>query len=147
MLTLSNLLLGMLLVSLWLLSAYIIRTCCKTMKAPQPGLMGAMMLVLLTAGGAVALQFTLGMLTGFSALGFSLDGDSASQLRLALAVPVWMLVGASVYRFMLPTTFGRAMIIFLVQAGVIAVALVGVNMLANATQFAALRQACEMLPM
>jgi len=145
--TLSNLLLGAMLLSMWMMSAWAIRACGKTMKAPQPGMTGAMMLVLLASAGSVAMQFALGMTVGFSAFGFRLDPAAAAQLKLAMAAPIWMIVSACVYRAMLPTTFGKAMIMFLCQAALIGMLLTAMAMVAHLTQMPALAPMRQLLPM
>jgi hypothetical protein len=146
MLSLSHMFMGLVLVSLLLLASFVMRACCKTMKAPQPGLLATMMLVLMAAGGSLAMQFGLGMALGFSMLGFELEPAEATSVRMALTAPIWMLVGASVYRAMLPTTFGKAMVMFLIQAAVVAAAVTGLGVLATASQSPALLEMRQMLP-
>jgi hypothetical protein len=146
MLTLSNILMGVILVSLWLMAAGVLRGCCKALKTPSPGMPGAMLLVLLATAGSLALQFMLGMTLGLPAVNGHLEPQAASNLRIGLTTPIWMLVGASVYRSMLPTTFGKAMSMFIVQAAVVAAILGGLCMLAAVTRAPALMQMRQMLP-
>jgi hypothetical protein len=146
MLTLSNILMGVLLVSMWVVAAFVIRGCSKTLKTPQPAMPGAMMLVLLTAAASVAMQFILGMTMGFSMLGFQIDPAAATHLRIGLTAPIWMLVGASIYRSLLPTTYGKAMTIFVMQAAIVAAMAIGVTMLASVTEAPALMDMRQMFP-
>lgn len=147
MFSLTNVLLGMMLTAMWIVASYTVRAGCTTMRIGKPGLTGAMMLTLLAVGGAIASQFAVGMLMGMSILGGSPAPEAAEQMRLMLAMPVWMLVCAMVYRFMLPTTFGKAMIIFLAQAVIVGAMMVGFGMLANATQQPNMMDVRQMLPM
>ena len=147
MFSLTNVLLGMMLTGMWIVAACTARAGCTTMRIARPGLTGAMMLTLLAVGGAIASQFAVGMLMGMSLLGLSAPPESHEQMRMMLAMPVWMLVCAMVYRFMLPTTFGKAMIIFLAQALIVGAMMIGFNMLANATQQGNLMEVKQMLPM
>lgn len=146
MFSLTNILLGMLMTTMWVVGACVIRSACSTMRMPGPGFTAAMMLTLLAGAGAVATQFALGVMTGMSAFGFVMDQPAAEHLRMMLAAPVWMLVCAMVYKSMLPTTFGKATIIFMSQALVIAAMVVGFSLLANVTHSATLMQVRSMMP-
>lgn len=147
MFSLTNVLLGMVLTAMWVTAACTVRAGCTTMKVNRPGLTGAMMLTLIAFGGAIASQFAVGMLMGMSLLGLSAQPESAEQMRMMLAMPVWMLVCAMVYRFMLPTTFGKAMIMFLAQALILGAMVVSLGMLAKATGQHNLMEVRQMLPM
>ncbi len=147
MFTLTNLLLAMVLTGIWLAGAAVARSCCKSMKVNQPGMASMMLLSLMAIAGAVAAQFTLGAMMGMSLLGMSAEPSTAEQLRMMLAMPIWMLVCATIYRMMLPTTFGKAMCIFLAQAVVASAIMVGFSMLANITGHETLMQVREMLPL
>jgi len=144
MFSLTNVLLGMFLTALWVVAACAVRSGCTMLRMPKPGLTGAMTLVLVAAAGSIASQFALGMMTGMSA--FKLDAHAAEQARLMFALPVWMLVCGTVYKCMLPTTFGRAMSIFIGQALIVAAMLMGLGLLANMTHSAAMLQVRGMMP-
>jgi len=146
MFSLTNILLGMFLTAMWVVAACSVRSACTMMRMPKPGLAGAMTLVLVAGAGSIAVQFALGMMTGMSAFGFSVKADTADHLRLIFALPVWMLVSASVYKCMLPTTFGKATMIFLGQALLMAGMILGLHMLAHATHSQALLQMRGMMP-
>jgi hypothetical protein len=147
MFSLTNVLLGMVLTAMWVVAACTVRAGCTTMKVNKPGLTGAMMLTLIAFSGAIASQFAVGMLMGMSMLGLGQQAESAEQMSMMLAMPVWMLVCAMVYRFMLPTTFGKAMIMFLAQAVILGAMLVALGMLGKATGQHNLMEVRQMLPM
>lgn len=147
MFSLTNILLGMCLMVLWMVSACVLRSGCVTLRTAQPTFSGAMLLVLLSAAGAVATHFALGMTMGMSFFGLSVNEHAATQARTLLALPVWMLVCATVYKCLLPTTFGRAMVLFIAQAVIIGGLMIGFGMLANATQQPNLLELRQMLPM
>ena len=146
MLTLSHMFMGLVLVVLWVVAALVMRGSCKALKAPQPGMLSAMLLVMLASAGSLAMQFALGMALGFSMFGFEIAPADATHLRLAMTAPIWMLVGASVYKAMLPTTFGKAMTMFVMQAAIVAASVAGLAMLASMTKSPALMEMRQMLP-
>jgi hypothetical protein len=146
MFSLTNVLLGMLLTGMWVVAACTARAGCTSLRVAKPGLTGAMVLTLVAAGGSIAAQFAMGMMTGMSMFGHAMQAH-AEQIRMLLALPVWMLVCSVVYKSMLPTTFGKAMIIFVLQAAIIGAMMLGFSLLANFTHSQALLQVRSMLPM
>lgn len=147
MFSLTSVLLGMLLLGMWIVASCTARASCTTMRLNnKPGLTGAMMLTLMAAGGAVAAQFAVGMLMGMSsAVGAA--PEAAVQMKTMLVMPVWMLVCAMVYRFMLPTTFGKAMCMFMAQVVIVGAMMVGFNMLAKLTGQVNLMEVRHMMPL
>lgn len=147
MFSLTSVLLGMLLLGMWIVASCTARAACTTMRLNnKPGLTGAMMLTLLAVAGAVAAQFGVGVMMGMSsALGASPEG--AANMKLMLVMPVWMIVCAMVYRFMLPTTFGKAMCMFAAQVVIVGAMMVGFNMLANMTGQSNLMEVRQMMPL
>ena len=113
MLNFTTLFLGMFMVVMWMAGVAVLRSACGISKAPKPGFVGAMALVLFVGGATAVLQFVLSMTLGMSGLGN--DAHAVTMLRTLLAVPSFMLVAAMIYKMMLPTTFGRGTAICLVQ--------------------------------
>ncbi|HVP72185.1 MAG TPA: hypothetical protein VMS30_00510 [Phycisphaerales bacterium] len=147
MFSVTNILLGMLLLGMWIVASCTARAACTTMRINRPGLTGAMMLTLLAMGGAIACQFGVGMMMGMSSsIGLSTAPETAQQMRLILAAPIWMLVCAMAYRVLLPTTFGKAMAMFLAQALILGAMIVGFNLLANMTGQANMLEVRQMMP-
>ena len=92
MFSLTSLLLGMVLTAMWIVASCTVRAGCTVMKINKPGLTGAMLLTLVAVGGAIASQFAIGTLMGMSLMGIAAEPSTADQMRLMLAMPVWMLV-------------------------------------------------------
>jgi hypothetical protein len=147
MFSVTSLLLGMMLTSMWIVASCTARAGCTVMKINKPGLTGAMMLTLVAVAGAIASQFAIGTLMGMSLMGMAAEPSTADQMRLMLAMPVWMIVCAMVYRMMLPTTFGKAMCLFAMQAVVVGAMALGMSMLAQSTQQRHLMELRQMMPM
>lgn len=122
MLNSGTLMLGMVMFVLWVIAAWVLRMGCGTVLGRggrKPGLLGAMMLVLLAAAATVGTQFALGAMMGMSSFGFEVTAETANRLRLMLSLPLHLIVTATIYKMLLPTTFGRATLIWAVQAAVI----------------------------
>lgn len=146
MLTMTNLLLGMMVAGMWVAAACSARFTCSAMRLPKPGFAPALLLTLLAAGGAIACQFAVGTMMGMAVASAAVQTEVSEQVRTMLVMPVWMLVCAMIYRVMLPTTFGKAMTVFFGQAIVATAIMVAVSLLANATQQPNLVELRSMLP-
>jgi hypothetical protein len=115
MLDFTMILLGMFAIALWIIAATVLRAGCMFFRAPKPGFVGALTMVLLVAGATMAMQFLMGFTLAMQPLGLDQNPQAADSVRHTFMVPLHMLAAATIYKLMLPTSFGRAMLIWVAQ--------------------------------
>jgi len=121
----SLMMFGGFLVLLWLMSALTLRAGCMFTRVPKPGFVGAAMLMLVVGAMTATAHFGLGVLMGMSPGGLKLDATNAARLAAGLGLPAHMIIAATVYKFMLPATFGKAMSVWVLQMSMLLVLIVG----------------------
>lgn len=144
---LSLFIFGGMMFSLWLIAAMLLRLACLMNGTPRPRLVGASMLVLIVAGVTAAMHTGLSFAMGMTAEGLHMQPGAAGRLMLMLGLPVHMLIAATAYRIMLPTTFGKAMAVWVVQAVAMAALVIGFDMLMMAIVPQGWSQVRGMLPL
>lgn len=107
--------LGAMLFALWMVAAMLLRMSCMLNSVPRPRMVGASVLVLVVAGASVAMHAALSIGMGMTTQGLGLEHEYGRRLLVMLGVPVHMLVAGTAYRMLLPTTFGRAISVWIVQ--------------------------------
>jgi len=121
----SLMIFGGLLVLLWLISSFTLRMGCMISRVPKPGFVGAATLMLAVGAMTATAHFGLGVLMGMSPGGMNLSGTDAARLAAGLGLPAHMLMAATIYKIMLPTTFGKAMSVWVLQMSLLLVLIAG----------------------
>jgi len=99
------------------IGAMLLRIACGIVtKSNVPDFAKAMGIVAVAGVANAALGFFVGLVVGMAMQG---DPEAAQLTAQLLGLPVGAVASASIYMLMLPTDFGKALLIWLVQAGIV----------------------------